>query len=436
MPPGTADAPGQANSRAKPNTGPAITDVRHTSVLPISYQVVTVSARVRDTDGLASLILKYRVDPSTNVIPVNMVNNGAGLFSGGIPGQAAGTIVAFSIEALDNNAPRQATRFPADAPARECLVRFGELGQSASYGTYRLWMTRATFDRWCNRERLSNKPLDCTFVYGSSRAIYNMGAQYSGSPYHAPGFDSPIGNVCDYLLTFNEDEPLLGETDATLQWPGNGGGDNTYQREQTAYWLAEQMGLPYCYRRSINLFVNGVRRAEMFEDVQQPNGDMAGEFYPEGKNGDLHKVQLWFEFDDAATGFSGNGASLQNVTTTGGAKKLAFYRWTFAKRAVQDSANNYANLFGLVDAVNYPGLGANYRRQLEVKLDVDNWLKTFAIEHVVGNSDSFAYGGGQNLYLFKPLGDTWKAMIWDIDFSFWAQDPASDPFQGIGRSCG
>src|SRR5512133_2446837 len=165
MPPGTADAPGQANSRAKPNTGPAITDVRHTSVLPISYQVVTVSARVRDTDGLASLILKYRVDPSTNVIPVNMVNNGAGLFSGGIPGQAAGTIVAFSIEALDNNAPRQATRFPADAPARECLVRFGELGQSASYGTYRLWMTRATFDRWCNRERLSNKPLDCTFVY-------------------------------------------------------------------------------------------------------------------------------------------------------------------------------------------------------------------------------------------------------------------------------
>src|SRR2546422_5136118 len=53
-----------------------------------------------------------------------------------------------------------------------------------------------------------------------SRVIYNIGGEYSGSPYHAPGFNSPIGNVCDYLLTFPNDDPLLGETDATLQWPG------------------------------------------------------------------------------------------------------------------------------------------------------------------------------------------------------------------------
>ncbi|HYG33284.1 MAG TPA: lamin tail domain-containing protein, partial [Clostridia bacterium] len=276
----------------------------------------------------------------------------------------------------------------------------------------------------------------CTFVYGFSRVIYNTGGQYSGSPWHSPGYDTPIGNVCDYLLTFPEDAPLLGETEATLQWPGNGGGDNTYQREQTAYWLAEQVGLPYCYRRSINLLINGVRRAELFEDVQQPNGDMTDEFYPDGEDGDLHKVQIWWEFDDAAVGFTSVGASLQNYITTGGKKKLPVYRWTFAKRAIQDSASNYTNLFALVDAVNFSGLGANYRRQLETQMDVDNWLKTYAIEHVVGNGDSFAYGGGQNMYIYKPRGDTWKMMIWDIDFAFWAQPPDSDMFAGIGRSCG
>ncbi|PYM15359.1 MAG: hypothetical protein DME18_04480, partial [Verrucomicrobia bacterium] len=160
-------------------------------------------------------------------------------------------------------------QFPEDQPARECLVRWGDPPQGGNFGTYRFWMTQATLNRWSKREHLSNKPLDCTFVYGNYRVIYNIGGQYSGSPYHAPGFNSPVGNVCDYVLNFPEDDPLLGETDFTLQWPGNGGGDNTYQREQTAYWIANQIGLPYCYRRHVNLLINGSRRAEMFEDVQQ-----------------------------------------------------------------------------------------------------------------------------------------------------------------------
>ena len=430
-------SPGQPNSRGKPNVGPAITEVRHSPVLPAASQPVTVVARVHDPDDLAALVLKYRVDPSMVWNPVTMVNKGAGLFSATIPGQAAGKVVAFYVQATDNFSPVATTLFPNDAPARECLVRFGDPAQGGNYGTYRLWMTQATFDRWSNREHLSNRPLDCTFVYGTSRVVYNMGGQYSGSPYHAPGFDSPTGNVCDYVLTFPDDDTLLGETDATLQWPGNGGGDNSYQREQTAYWIAEQIGLPYCYRRSINLFVNGVRRAEMFEDVQQPNGDLVDEYFPDGKNGDLHKVQLWFEFDDPAVNFSANGASLQNFTTTGGQKKLARYRWTFARRAAPDSMSNYTNLFALVDAANFGGLGTNYRRQLEAVVDVDNWLKTYAVEHIVGNNDSFAYGGGQNMYSYKPVGDTWKQLIWDIDFAFASLGPTGDDlFAGVGRSCG
>jgi len=429
--------PGQANSRAKPNVGPAITDVKHSPVLPAAGQAVTVVARVHDPDALAALVLKYRVDPSTVWQPVTMANKGAGLFSATIPGQAAGKVVAFYVQATDNFPPAATTLFPNDAPTRECLVRFGDPAQGGNYGTYRLWMTQATFDRWSNREHLSNKALDCTFVYGTSRVVYNMGGRYSGSPWHSPGYNSPTGNVCDYLVTFPDDDTLLGETDATLQWPGNGGGDNSYQREQTAYWIAEQIGLPYCYRRSINLFVNGIRRAEMIEDVQQPNGDLTDEFFPDGKNGDLHKVAVWFEMDDPAVNFAAIGATLENFTTTGGQKKLARYRWTFQKRAVPDSASNYTNLFALVDAANFSGLGTNYRRQLEAVVDVDNWLKTYAVEHIVGNNDSFAYGGGQNMYSYKPVGDTWKQLIWDIDFAFASQGPTGDDlFAGIGRSCG
>jgi hypothetical protein len=428
--------PGAPNSRARANVGPAITDVRHSPVLPGVFQPVTVVARVSDPDGLASLVLHYRIDPSTNLTLVNMVNNGAGLFSAVLPGQSAGQMAAFHVQATDHFTPAATTRFPHDAPTRECLVRWGDPGQGGNFGTYRLWITQATFDRWSRREKLSNQPLDGTFVYGTQRILYNLGAQYAGSPWHAPGYDTPNGNVCDYVLNFPEDDRLLGETDFTLQWPGNGGGDNSYQREQTAYWIADQLGLPYCYRRHVNLFVNGVRRAAMFEDAQQPNGDMADEYYPDGQNGDLHKIQIWVEMDDAASTFTGTGASLGKFTTTGGAKKLARYRWTWAKRALHGSASDYTNLFKLVDTVNTTATGDAYTRQLAPVIDVENWLRTYAVEHIVGNNDSYAYGGGQNMYAYRPAGDTWKLLIWDIDFAFASLAPDSDLFSVGGRNIG
>src|SRR5207302_10952531 len=116
--------PAAPNSRARPNVRPAITEVKHSPVSPVVNQAVTVVARVHDPDGLATLLLKYRVDPSTNLNLVTMVNNGAGLFSATIPAQPNTNIVAFHIQAADNFSPGAVTLFPNDAPARECLVRW------------------------------------------------------------------------------------------------------------------------------------------------------------------------------------------------------------------------------------------------------------------------------------------------------------------------
>jgi hypothetical protein len=237
-------------------------------------------------------------------------------------------------------------------------------------------------------------------------------------------------------MTFPDDDLLLGESEITLQWPGNGGGDNTYQREQTAYWIGEQIGIPSSYRRSVKLYVNGARRAQIMEDVQQPNGEMVDEFFPDGVGGDLHKIQLWFEFDDPAVTFSATGADLSRYNTTGGVKKLARYRWNWPKRAVNGSANDYTNLFALVDTVNTRSTGDAYTRELLRSVDVDNWMRTYAVEHIVGNNDSYAYGGGQNMYAYQPLNDRWKLMIWDIDFAFNSASSTSDLFQGGGANTG
>jgi hypothetical protein len=428
--------PGARNSRTlvTPNVGPAIFNVSHSPVLPATSQAVTVRAQVHDPSGIAALVLKYRVDPSTNFISVAMNYNGAGLFTAPIPGQGAGTTVAFHIQATDDASPNATTTFPNDAPTRECVVRFGESQPAGSIGAYRLWITQNTLNRWNTRLKLDNGDLDATFVYGNQRVVYNIGTLYSGSPWVSPSYNGPTGgSLCGYIFHFPADDPFLGATDFVMDWPIR---DGTAVYEQVAYWMAQQLGLPYNYRRYVHMYVNGNRRGTIYEDTQQPNSEAIREFFPEDTDGDLHKIEDWFEFGDIPSNHEFNvDATLQNFTTTGGAKKLARYRWNWRKRAT-DAPNNYTNFFRLVDAVN--GTGPNYTAAVEALVDVEEWMRIFAVEHIAGNWDSYGYNRGKNMYTYKPENGKWAMMMWDIDFVFsaGADGPQTGMFNSISGDSG
>src|ERR1051326_484040 len=140
-----------------------------------------------------------------------MTNNGAGLYSASIPGQAAGASAAFFIQASDNFPSPASASFPNDAPVRECIVRWGDntIGGNGTLGTYRLWLSQTNVSRWSLEEKMSNNPKDVTFIYGTNRIVYNAGAWFHGSPYHSPGYNSPVGAGCDYDMNFPPDERFL-----------------------------------------------------------------------------------------------------------------------------------------------------------------------------------------------------------------------------------
>jgi len=418
--------PGAPNSRAVPNVGPAITDARHEPALPAASQQVLVTAKVNDPDGLALLTLNYRVDPNTNYLALAMTNNGAGLFSTVIPGQVSGTTVAFFIQAADNFAPPASSTFPGDAPARECVVRWGDNTIPGTLPTYRMWISQTNVARWSTEEKMSNRPKDVTFIYGTNRVVYNAGAWWHGSPYHSPGYDSPVGVSCDYDMAFPDDDRLFGETDINLFRPGNGGGDGEAQREIQAYWFGDQLGVPFLYHRPVFVFVNGQRRETVFHDAQQPNGDFIDQWYPDDADGDLHKIMLGFEFGDLAygasePGYAVVGADLNRYLTTGGVKKQARYRATWPRRsAAPQELNDYTNIFNLVEVslTNAPIGSDAYTLALSSVVDVDEWFRVHVAQHLFWNPDSFSYGGGQNAFAYKPERDTWKLFLWDIDFAF------------------
>ncbi len=445
--PDNLGTPGAPNSRAVANAGPAIFDVSHFPVLPAANEPVVVTARAVDPDGIASINLIYNNDAiSSRSISLAMRDDGTGgdavagdgVYSATIPGQTSGTMIDFFVNARDGATPGVSAKFPENAPARQALVRFGETIVPGSLGTYRIWFTSAVRARWEQREKNSNEPLPATFVYGNFRAIYTAETLYSGSPWHTPGYSGPMGGICDYVLHFMPDDPFLGAEDFVLASLGNLNNDPTAQAEQASFWIARQLGVPYNHRRYIHLFVNGLARGLLYEDAQQPNSEMIDTYFPNHTDGQLHKIEDWFEFDDSGDNKSFNvDATLQNFTTptptefAGNTnKKMARYRWNWRPRAVQESPNDFANLFALVDAVNAPS-PEPYTSQTLAVADIDEWMRVFALERIVGNWDSYGYNRGKNMYAYLPPGQRWRLLLWDIDFDLGSGgDGPTTPFFG------
>jgi len=121
--------------------------------------------------------LRYRVDSTPTYASVTMLDDGTGgdsiandgIYGGTIPGQAAGSMVAFYIEGRDSqNAigtfpqdvfpqPGFTSCWPIDALARECVVRWGEVQMPGDFATYHLWVTSVNSNRWRHRDHRTTR---------------------------------------------------------------------------------------------------------------------------------------------------------------------------------------------------------------------------------------------------------------------------------------
>ncbi len=432
--PSNLGTPGARNSRAVNNAPPAIFAVEHNPVVPAANQAVVVTALVDDPNGVESLSLRYRLDPATTYTTVAMNDAGTGgdaiagdgVFSATIPGQNAGTLVAFHLEATDGAVSAQTVTFPKGAAATtlECLVRFGDPVISSGFGTYRMWMTAGNLATWGNRPALSNERIQCSFVYGNFRAIHFAAVKWAGSPYHQFGGDPTTTG--HYSFDIPSDDLFLGTDNLNkVHAPGNGPfDDTTIQREQTAYWFARQLGLTWNYRRAINMYFNGIRPGganQLMEDTETPGNSVVDSRFSDDNEGNLYKLQPWFEVDDGSArslGFANQRwCTLTKFTTPSNGvpvHKLAAYRNNFLSRAVKGSANEYGDVFSLIDAAETPQ-GPSHTANMEAIADMEQWMRTFAVHHSVGDWDHFGSQNSQNMYGYKPVNGRWQLLIWDMN---------------------
>jgi regulation of enolase protein 1 (concanavalin A-like superfamily) len=425
--PAAPGTPGARNSVALANAGPGFGRVQHFPVVPAIDEPVTVTAELDDPDGIQAVTLRYRVDPGTAQATVAMNDNGKdgdavagdGIYSGIIPAPGAAKLIAFTIQAADGAAASAGSVFPPSSAGQECLVRFGDGTPSGAFGTYRLWVTQANSDAWKNRPVLSNEPIESTFVYGNVRAVYNAGGRFAGSPYHQQ-FNSGPASQAHFTIDLPKDDQILGASSLNkLHAPGNGAfDDNTLQREQIAYWLARKSGQPWLHRRYFHFYVNGARKQNLMEDTQVGNDDLVQEFWPQDDQGPLYKMQPWFEFTDAVSQNlnmqSSTFVSIDRFVTTSNQLKLARYRWNWLVRGAETTANDYTNVLEFINVAT-DWSNAAYAQKVETLVDVDEWMRFFAINHAIGNWDSIGYRNAQNTYSYKPRNGRWQLIIWDAN---------------------
>jgi len=255
--------------------------------------------------------------------------------------------------------------------------------------------------------------------------VYGAGGRFAGSPFHQQFANGPASDA-HFVIDLPADDRVLGASAFNkLHAPGNGAFDDpTLQREQIVYWLARKSGLPWLHRRYFHFCVNGVKKKTLMEDTQVGSDDLVAEFWPQDADGQLYKLQPWFEFPDSTTltaqtldMSSSSFVSFSRVTTTSNELKLARYRWNWLVRGAETTANNYSNVLQFINTMADTSNTA-YETNVEAQADVGEWLKFFAINHSAGNWDSVGYKNQQNTYAYRPTQGRWQLIIWDANIAF------------------
>lgn len=429
--PDNLGTPGPSISVLVENTGPSISGVIHSPVFPAKREPATVTARVADPDGLAKVSLFYRVDPRNTPQEVEMVDDGTGsdtvagdgVFAAQLPAQTSSKLVCFWVEATDALGQAQTTTYPRNAPTRECLVRMG--ANPAKYndlGQYHYLVNRNNSTIWSKSHKRSNAPVPATMVYNGERVIYNAGMYYGAGSYHSRVYSGPTGALSDYNATYPSDDRFLGAKKIILSMPGAPSDrtpEPTAQIEQAAYWLMYKAGVPYMHRRFVNLYLNGRKRAKVYEDTQRPNRDLVEQWYPNG-DGELFKIQMWKEMSNPKRSqnyqYQSHPAVLDGDQDAKGIQPW-YYRLSWSPRAYDGSANQMENLFELVERIN-DTRNPQYIQRLEEVANMEQWMRVFAIQNLVCNWDSYGASNGQNMSTFRTSDGQFEMIPWDIDLGF------------------
>lgn len=430
--------PGAANSSAVPNIGPTYTGLTHAPAVPAVNQAATVTVIPTDPDGVAGLTLFYAINGAAfTSTPMSALGDGTGRWSGSIPGQALNAKVQFYVRATDT--PGAVSFFPTAGPDSRALIPWQDNQAILDYGggkranNFRIVMTTADTDiLHLVTDMMSNDRLGGTLIYNESEIYYDTAVRLRGSEHtRVPTAQGDARTGFD--VNFGSDRPFLGAHKSVAI--DRSGGVVYSQREMIIkHAIARVGGIPGVQADLIRVIApRTIHTGSAIMGKSQFDGPWFDNSYASGSDGGFFKYEIIYPLSTTQGGGPEGLKLTQAVGNVGRVKVKDLgddkeaYRWHYLNRN-REEADDYAGMMAAAKAIGLSA-GATFHEQTKALLDVDQWLRSFAIQNLFGVVDGYAVGGEHNAFFYQRPSDG-KMLLFPWDLDYWGGSSGSTATPG------
>ncbi len=451
--------PGAANSIGSNDLAPVILDISHFPLVPSHTDLVTVTATIIDEQTVGvNATLFYRGDGLATWNSTPMFDDGthgdalAGdhVFGAALPPQANGTIVEFYVSAVDAGAHTRTWPAPAINSAgtpgqfANCLYQVDEATYPGAMPLYKVIMRAADKAELVQINRNTPAAPFATTDQTLSHAKMNttwitLDGTGSELRYLADtrnrGHGSRTANPQSLNLSFQNARTWKGLTSLNL---------NTQHTHAQLFGsaLMRQSGLPAPDSRQVQVRWNAINHASggspsygfyVANEVQ--DSDFAAHHFPLDSSGNIYRGN---RTDVAPPANTMADAYLEYQAPVAGQTPSDPYRTVFFKKT-NSSEDNWTDLIGLTqalakghsDASYNTTYDADYVSSVQAKVDVDEWLRFFAVETLIDNSETnISSGYGDDYYLYFGVTDPRARFVpYDLDTICGQGDAVPTPTQ-------
>ena len=405
--------PGLANSTAVANAGPTATGLAQQPVVPGGGVPVTVSAAVADPQGVAAVQLYYRVN-SGAWQNIAMTLGAVGRHTGTVPGQAAGSLVQFYLRATDGSGA--VADYPADGAAGGFFYRVANNDADASGLRANLRILVAPEHEtllFTNTNRMGNDTFPATVIEDERTAYYGCRVRLKGS-----AFGRYAATEFGYSIDFPADQPFRGvHVSVSIERAGN-------LKEIIAKHILNRAGGGYWSQYDDVAKINGPGVSGIgLIAASRTTSVFLKSLYPELPTGTVFNHELLYQPNGTVDG-GDRSLKLNNpYNHDRGTYELADrgtdpepYRWGWQIRS-QRRDDHYDGIVRLNRA--FALTGAAFTAEVEATIDVDQWMRTWALMGLYGNDDQYGRVYAHNWRIYqRPTDGRLIALPWDLDRAF------------------
>ena len=410
--------PGGPNSTSVANLGPACSDLAHSPAVPAAGEPVSVQARVRDPDGVASVMLHWAVDDGP-FVALEMVDMGDGRFVAEVPGQPASAVAQIYLEAVDGLGAASAC--PSRGADSRALWQVAAAPPGGgALRPLRIILTPADAE-WLHRDvnLMSDDHVGATVIYDQREVFYDVGVRLKGSERGRPRAER-LG----FGLYFSAQQPFRGVYRSVLVDRSEGVGYG--QREMLINQMMTHAGsVSGEYNDLVQLLAPRAEHTGPAELQLARFGDLLlDNQFDDGGAGALFEYELVY-YPTTTDDGTPEGLKLPQPDGVVGTAIRDLgddpeaYRHTFLVKNNR-RADDYRRVMAL--AAVFGLSGDDFVAQVGEVIDVDEWLRAFAFATLSGTVDQYGNGAQHNAQLYVRPSDQ-RVLYFPHDLDFFSGSP-------------